>query len=352
MESNTDRTPYRSVLETGLHLAVVGLLLVYCFQVVRPFIQLFAWGGILAIALHPLFVRLQNLLGGKAGVAAACLVGLLLLILTAPSILITASLVESASELTEQLRSGTSPIPPPPASLVEWPLIGEKLHSLWSTASQDLEVALQQAGPLVKAAVGTLLSVGASAGMAIAVFALSIVIAGVMLSYGEAVAGAFYKIASRLFGDRGDELVDLSRDAVASVTCGILAVAVIQATLSGIALVLAGVPGAGLWALLVLLMAVVQIPPVLLLGPIVAYVFATESTGVAVIFAIWTVPVAFSDNVLKPLLLGRGAKVPMLVIFVGAIGGFILEGIIGLFVGAVALSVLYTLLKAWLDDVV
>jgi len=352
MESTADRTSFRHILDTSLHLAVVALLVVYCFQVVRPFIVLFALGGILAISLQPLFLRLLNLLGGKAGLAAACLATAFFLLLITPSILITASLVESATELGEHLRSGTSPVPPPPSSLAEWPVVGEKLYSLWATASEDFDAALDQAGPLVKSAVERVLSTAASAGMAIAAFALSIAIAGGFLAYRDSVAGAVYKIARRMFGGRGEELVNLSRDTVESVTRGILGVALIQATLSGIGLVAAGVPGAGLWALLVLLMAVVQIPPVLLLGPIVAYVFATGSMMLAVPFAIWTLPVAFSDNVLKPLLLGRGAKVPMLVIFVGAIGGFILEGIIGLFTGAVAVTVAFTLFKAWLDDIV
>jgi predicted PurR-regulated permease PerM len=138
---------------------------------------------------------------------------------------------------------------------------------------------------------------------------------------------------------------------VQSVTRGILGVALIQAFLAGIGLLAAGVPAAGLWALLVLLMAVVQIPVTLLLVPIIVYVFATSSMVVAVPFAIWTLAVSLIDNVLKPMLLGRGVDVPMLVIFIGAIGGFVLEGIIGLFVGAVVLAIGYTLFKAWLEEV-
>ena len=135
-----------------------------------------------------------------------------------------------------------------------------------------------------------------------------------------------------------------------SVTRGILGVALIQAVLAGIGLLVVGVPAAGLWVLLILFLAAVQIPTLLILGPIIVYVFATSSTAVAVLFAIWSTAVGLSDNVLKPLLLGRGTDVPMLVIFMGAIGGFVLEGIIGLFVGAVVLAVGYTLFKAWLED--
>jgi predicted PurR-regulated permease PerM len=182
-------------------------------------------------------------------------------------------------------------------------------------------------------------------------FALSIVIAGVLLSYGDRATDTARRIARRLVQERGDELVELTGNTVQSVTRGILGVALIQAVLAGIGMLVAGVPAAGLWTLLVLLMATVQIPALLLLGPIIVYVFATSSTAVAVLFAIWSIAVSLSDNVLKPLLLGRGVDVPMLVIFMGAIGGFILEGIIGLFVGAVLLAVGYTLFRAWLEDV-
>jgi predicted PurR-regulated permease PerM len=352
MTSTEDRALLRRVLETGVHVGLVALLVVYCFQVVRPFIQPLLWGAILAVAIHPAYVGLRRLLGGRAGLAAASLVVGSILLLTVPTVMITTSLVESATDLTGQLQEGGIRVPPPPSSVAEWPLVGERLHSVWATASENLETALREAGPLVKGVVRWLASTSAAAGSGVAIFALSILIAGVLLLHGERVSGFAYAFARRLFDERGDELVDLSRNMVESVTRGILGVALIQATLSGVGLVVAGVPAAGLWALLVLLMAVIQLPTILLLGPIIVYVFATSSTLVAVAFAIWTLAVALSDNVLKPVLLGRGAKVPMLVVFMGAIGGFILQGIIGLFVGAVALALGFTLFKVWLEDAI
>ena len=350
MTPTQDRPAFRRLLETGLHLALAAVIVVYCFQVVRPFIQPFVWGGILAIAIHPVYLRLRGLMGGRAGLASATLVAAALLLLTVPSALIGANLAKSAADLARQVEAGTIQVPPPPSPVADWPLVGERLHSFWSTASQNLEAALLQAGPAVEAVARWLLAASATAGMGIAIFALSIFVAGALLWYGDRVTGVTYTIARRVFQERGDELVELSRDTVESVTRGILGVALIQAILSGVALLAADVPGAGLWALLVLLMAVIQVPTVLLLGPIVLYVFAHSSGLVAVPFAIWVLAVSLSDNVLKPLLLGRGAKVPMLVIFVGAIGGFMLEGIIGLFVGAVALAVGFTLFKEWLED--
>ena len=351
MPSSEDRAFHKRALEASIRIGLIALLVIWCFEVVRPFIQPIVWGIILAIAIHPAYLRLGRVMGGRERLAATSLVVGSLLLLIVPSVMITTSLVESATELAGKLREGEVKIPPPPTAVADWPIIGGGLHALWAEASRDLEAALRQAQPLLKAIGRWMLSGGATAGFGIVMFALSIVIAGVLLSYGEQATDTARRIARRLVDERGDELVRLTGDTVESVTRGILGVALIQGLLAGIGLLVAGVPAAGLWALLVLLMAVVQIPTVLILGPISVDIFATSSTVMAVLFVIWSLAVGFSDNVLKPMLLGRGVDVPTLVIFMGAIGGFILQGIIGLFAGAVVLSVGYTLFKAWLEDV-
>jgi predicted PurR-regulated permease PerM len=195
-----------------------------------------------------------------------------------------------------------------------------------------------------------LLSTAAGAGIGILQFVISIIIAGVILA--NAVGfGAFLKaLARRLMGNRGEEFTMLASKTVRSVAQGVLGVALIQSLLAGVGLLAAGVPGAGLWALLVLLLAIVQLPPILILAPIILYVFSVSSTTVAVIFMIWSILVSMSDAFLKPLLLGRGVEVPMLIILVGAIGGMIHSGIIGLFVGAVVLALGYELFRAWLEE--
>ncbi len=351
MSSTEDSAFFKRAVETSLRIGLIALLVIWCFQVVRPFISLIVWGIIVAIAINPLYLRLDQLTGGRKGLSATILVVGLLLLLLVPSVMITTNLVESATELAGSLREGEIDVPPPPAQVADWPIVGGQVHALWATASQNLGAALGQAKPQLKAIGHWMLSGGATAGFGIVMFALSIVIAGVLLSYGERATETARRIARRLAQERGDALIELTGDTVQSVTRGILGVALIQAVLAGIALLVANVPAAGLWALLVLLMAVVQLPTLLLLGPITVYVFATSSTAIAVLFAIWSVAVGLSDNVLKPILLGRGVDVPMLVIFMGAIGGFILAGIIGLFAGAVVLSVGYTLFNAWLEDV-
>jgi predicted PurR-regulated permease PerM len=186
-------------------------------------------------------------------------------------------------------------------------------------------------------------------GIGVLQFALSIILAGVFMATAPGGERSAETVARRLAGDRGKNLVLVAVATVRSVAQGVLGIAVVQSVLAGIGMVAAGVPGAGLWALLVLILAVIQLPPLLVMGPMIIYVFSTVNTAGAIVFMIWAILVSVSDTILKPLFLGRGVEVPMLVILVGAIGGMMATGILGLFVGAVVLAVGYQLLVAWLS---
>jgi len=349
--ASEDRSFLNRAVEASIRIGLIGLLVFWCFQVVRPFIEPIVWGIILVFLSQPAYLWLTRVLGGRQRLAAALLVVSALLVLLVPSVLLTTSIIESGTELAGKLEAGDVKIPPPPATVADWPIVGEPVHRFWAQASRNLETALGMVKPQLKAVGSWILSTGVATGFGILMFALSIGIAGVLHAQGDRAAGAVRGLARRLAPEHGDELVNLTRATVQSVTRGILGVAFIQGFLAGVGLLVADVPAAGLWALLVLLLAVVQIPTVLVLLPIILYVFSTSTTGVAVLFAIWSLAVGLSDNVLKPMLLGRGVDVPMAVVFMGAIGGFILNGIIGLFVGPVLLAVGYTLFEAWLREV-
>jgi predicted PurR-regulated permease PerM len=223
------------------------------------------------------------------------------------------------------------------------------LNSLWSRASRDLSEAVRSFAPQIKAAAPGLLSVSAGLGLTVLQFALSIVVAGVLLANAKAAYDVTRSLCNQLFGDKGPELQQLIAATIRSVTSGILGVALIQSVLAGLGFVFAGLPGAGLWAITFLIAAVLQVG-VLVLIPAVIYMFAISSATKAVIFLVWCIVVALVDNFLKPLLLGRGVAVPMAVVFLGAIGGFVALGLIGLFIGAIVLSVGYKLFLAWLDQ--
>jgi predicted PurR-regulated permease PerM len=337
-------------VEATIRIAILGILVVWCFQIIVPFIVPVLWAVIIAVALYPTFKKAESALGGRRGLAATLVTVVMMVLLVVPAFLLIESLISGVQHLAAGLRDGTLQIPPPPEGVTGWPIIGDSVAKLWTLASTNMEKALQQIGPQLEAVATWLLSAAGQTGVAVLLFLVSIIIAGVLLAKADAGARTAQKIAARLVGDRGAEFVAVAEATVRSVARGVLGVAAIQASLAGIGFLVAGIPGAGLWAVLCLLLAIIQIGPLPILIPAAIYVFATAETLPAVLFLIWVILVGVSDNVLKPILLGRGVDVPMAVVFLGTLGGFILSGIIGLFVGPVVLTLGYKLFLAWVND--
>jgi predicted PurR-regulated permease PerM len=337
-------------LEASINIGLVGLILFWCFKIGRPFLETIVWGIIIAVAIHPAYDRLKSALGGRGRLAATLITLLALIILLVPAYMLSESLIATMQEYAAQLDEGTLRIPPPSESVKSWPIIGEPIHKFWSLGSNNLGAALSKIAPQLHKYGIRLLSTAAEAGVGILMFVISIIIAGVLLANADGGHQVAKTFAKRVSGERGAKAVALAGATVRSVALGILGVALIQTILAGLGFLVVGVPGAGLWALLVLILAVVQLPTIIILGPIIVYVFSSSSTAVAVVFAIWSILVGISDAFLKPLLMGRGVDVPMLVIFIGAIGGFILSGIIGLFVGAIIFALGYKLFILWLNE--
>ena len=349
-DPSKDKSLVSAALEITVHVGFVVLLLFWCFRIAQPFIQIFVWGIIIAIAVFPVYSRLCSALGGRNKLAPILVTFLLLIVLIVPSLMFAGSLVDTAQKLSASFLKGSLSIPPPQTAIKSWPVVGETLYDFWHLSSENLTSAVSKIAPHLKVFGLWLLNRAAGAGFGIVSFVISILIAGVMLANEERGVCVARAIAVRLAGERGIEFVQLSGATVRSVARGILGVAVIQSILAGLGCLVAGVPGAGLWALLVLILAVVQLPTILILGPIIIYVFYTASTFPAILFAIWSILVGGCDSFLKPLLMGRGVDVPMLVVFIGAIGGFILNGIIGLFIGAIILSLGFKLFQVWLNE--
>jgi predicted PurR-regulated permease PerM len=334
-------------LEATIRIALVALMIVWCFQILRPFIVPVVWGGIIAVAVYPLHVRVAALLGDRARLSAIALTLFALLLMLIPLGLFAGSMVESAQELTDRFNAGQLEVPPPPAGLATWPVVGEPLYGAWKRAASDLGETLRSVAPQLRAVGGWLLSAAGGFGAGVAQFIISLLIAGFFLASSSGSVGVIKRITNRLAGPEGERYSQLVSLTVRGVAVGILGVAFIQAGLIGVGFIAAGVPHSGLLILLCLGLGIVQLPATLIVLPVIIYVFSVESTGVAVIFTIWSLLAGASDNVLKPILLGRGAAVPMIVIFLGAIGGFLMSGFIGLFVGAVVLSLGYELARAW-----
>ena len=341
----------KRAVEAAIRIGTLALLTLWAFMIVRPFISPVLWGVIIAIAVLPAYRGLTSRLGGRRKTTAALLTVLALALLIIPALKFFGEAIDGTRSLAAQIEAGTLTVPPPPAKVATWPLVGSGLNEGWSLASSNLDAAIERYEPQLKAVGAWLLSSGTGLGVGVLQFIISIIIAGAFLATSEAGGHAAVRIARRFAGEQGEEFVVIADKTIRSVALGVLGVAVIQSLLSLIGMVFVGVPGAPLWALLILIIAVIQLPPILILLPVAVYVFSTAATVPAVLFLIWAIIVSGSDAFLKPLLLGRGVNVPTLVILLGAIGVMILSGIIGLFVGAVILALAYQLFMAWLSDV-
>jgi predicted PurR-regulated permease PerM len=348
MEKTVDHKDYvNRAIEVSIHVGLVILLAATCFLILRPFLPLIAWGIIVAIAIYPGYRQLQRVLGGRGVLAAVLITLLLLTLLIVPVVWLAGTLIGGIQTLAAHLKDGTPIIPPPPAGVENWPFVGVPLQSAWSAASINITAALRSFAPQIKAIAPGVFSASAGIGLTVLQFALSIIVAGVLLANSRDADGAAHSLANRIFGDKGPEFEQLVGSTVRSVTIGILGVALIQSVLAAIGFLVARLPGAGLWAVVFLVAAVLQVGTLVLI-PAVIYMFAISSATKAVIFMVWCLFVALVDNTVKPLLLGRGVSVPIAVVFLGAIGGFVAMGLIGLFVGAIVMSVGYKLFIAWL----
>jgi predicted PurR-regulated permease PerM len=348
--SRTDPQLVRSIIEAAIRIGLLFLLAAFSLKVLSPFINLVLWATIIAVAIYPLFQWLEGKVGGRTKTASAIFVLVSLALILVPSFAFFGEAIEESKEVSARMEAGTLSVPPPSPSVAEWPVIGEQAFELWSRASQNLAATLSAYEDQVQAAVKWGLGAIGGLGGTVLQFVLSILIAGLLLANGEASVKGVTAVASRFFGQDARDMVVLSEKTIRSVTIGVIGIAVIQAILSLIGMAIIGVPLAALWALLVMILAIVQLPAIIVLGPVMVYAFAAKSTTAAVFFLVYGLLVSGSDAVLKPMLLGRGVDVPMLVILLGAIGGMIAYGIIGLFVGAVVLAVAYQLFVAWVME--
>jgi len=337
--------------EAAVRLALLTGLVAACLAIIWPFVLPVIWGIIIAIAAWPLFRKLTALLGKRQKLAAALFTLVALALLVVPSWLVAETVTDALISAGEKLASGDVTIPKPPDDIADWPIIGERLAASWTQAVEDPPAAIEAFKPQIMAIGGSLLGAVAGIGMGVLQFVFSLILAGIFLATAKGGAHTADKLAVRFVGPaRGHELVKTAAATVSSVFKGVLGVAIVQAIAATLGLLFAGVPAAPAWGLVILILAIIQMPPLLVLGPMIFYVFSTTSTFGAVLFMIWALLVSVSDSFLKPLFLGRGVEVPMLVILIGAIGGMLAWGILGLFVGAVVLAVGYQLLRAWVND--
>jgi predicted PurR-regulated permease PerM len=343
----------RKLLDVLIRAGLVFVLAMVCYRIFSPFIALMAWSTVLAVTLYPAHQKLARRMGGKQGLAATLLVLGCLLLIGVPTALLMVSLGDSLQNLVAAVRGGTLKIPAPLSSVAQWPLIGKRVHELWSQAYADLPALVQSMQPQVRDLARQTLQVVASIAGALLLFLFSFIVAGIMMAWGHSGARAMRAIFVRLVGIRlGDELARLSTATIRAVALGVVGVAFIQAIVIGLVMMLAGVPFTGLLALAVLVIGIVQVPALLVTLPVIIYIWASGeyASAAAITYSVLLVLGGMLDNVLKPLLLGRGVDAPMAVILLGALGGLASTGLLGMFVGAAFLALSYQIFMWWVAN--
>ncbi len=338
------------ITQLALRLVLLAFLVYWSFVLVRPFIPILVWSMVLTVALYPPYDWLSVRLGDRPKLAAATITAVNLAIIIGPVTWIGFGLVDGLQGLAGQLGAGTLAIPSPPDGVKDWPIVGTQIYALWDYASTNLRAALRELAPHLKPLAGPVVAFAGSAGFGTLKFVAAVAISGFLFHYGPRLVAAIKRIQARLVTPRSQDFVALAGLTIRTVAQGVIGVAVLQALLAGIGLKLGGVPHAGVLAFAVLILAILQIGSAVVLIPVIIWIWATRDFAVALPLTIYLLIVGLADNILKPILMGRGLSTPMPVIFIGVLGGMLAHGIVGLFVGPIILAVTWELIMAWIRE--
>jgi len=341
----------KQVIDTYIKIVILSILLVWSFFIVKPFITIIIWSALVAVALYPFYLKVIKLFKGKKkGLVTTLFTLILLAIIVVPTINLTSSVISSSQEFKESFEAGTLKIPPPAETVKEWPLVGEKIYNAWSAANRNIEDFVVTYKDQLGDFLGTLFNsfTGLMGSVFLALF--SLIFAGVFMLSADSGYSTAVQFGNRIKDGKGEELITMVVNTVRSVVKGILLVAIIQAGLAYLGFVVIGLPAAAFFAVLVLIFAIIQLPPIIAMIPAIAIVFSMTSSTPAIIFTIYAVIVSMSDSFLKPILLGKGLQTPMLVILIGALGGMIFMGMLGLFIGPVILAIVHQMYSVWVSE--
>ena len=336
------------LIQLAIRLGLLAFLIYWTFVLIRPFVPILAWSIVLAVALYPVFNLLSRLLGGRPRLAAAILTVINLGIVIGPATWLGLSAVEGVKDFAANLSAGNLMVPSPPDGVKNWPLIGPQLFELWNQASNNIRAAMREVAPHLKPLAGTMLGLAGNAGVGTLKFLLSVALAGFLFPYGSQLVAAGRGFLSRIVPEQSEHFLELAGTTIRAVSQGVIGVAIIQSLLAGIGLKLAGIPGAGLLAFMVMILAIVQIGAAIVLFPVIIWVWIDKEFTTALLLTVFLGIVGILDNILKPLLMARGLTTPTVVILVGVIGGTLAHGIVGLFIGPIILSVAWELTVAWI----
>jgi Predicted permease len=354
VERELERRADSRMLDVLIRAGLVFTLAVLCFEIFAPFLTLMVWALILAVALYPLHQALSRRIGDRQGLASTLIVVLGFIVLVAPTLALVSSFGDSVQGFVAGVQNNTLRIPAPRASIEHWPIVGERIYGVWMQAYNDLPALVATMQPKIGHLARTALGVVASIGGGMLMFIASFIIAGIIMAFGRAGEQSSVRIFARIMSpERAEGFARLSTATIRAVAQGVIGVAAIQAIVIGITLLVAGVPFAGVLALVVLILGIAQIPALLVTVPVIIYLWSSGdyATVPAIIYTVVLAIGGVADNFLKPLMLGRGVDAPMPVILLGALGGMATAGILGLFVGSALLALGYQIFMTWVARV-
>jgi predicted PurR-regulated permease PerM len=341
-----------SLLEALIRAGLLLALVMICYKVFSPFLILMVWALILAVTLYPLHQMIARKMGDKQGLAATALVIIGFVLIVSPTAVLVNSLGDSVQGLISDVQSNKLEIPPPRENVAKWPVVGPKVHAAWTQAHNDLPAFVKSMQPKIGDLAKAALSLVAAIGGGLLMFLASFIISGIMMAFGKSGESGCLSIFNRIIGpERGADFAKLSTATIRAVAQGVIGVAFIQAIIVGLCLLVSGVPWAGALSAIVLVLGIAQVPALLVTLPAIIYIWSSGNygTGAAVGFSLLLFVAGMADNVLKPLMLGRGVDAPMPIILLGALGGMATAGILGMFVGATLLALGYQIFIGWVS---
>jgi predicted PurR-regulated permease PerM len=339
----------QDLTRTTLALLFIGILTAASFWILHPFISALVWATMIVISTWPLMLRLQSLLWGKRSLAVTVMTLLLLMVLVVPFFVSTVMIAERSDEIVDWTRSlSTFTLPAPPDWVGKLPVVGRKLAERWNQLAAISPTELsERLTPYAGEAAKWIAAKAGDVGLLIVQFLLTVIISAILYVTGEKAAAGVCLFARRLAGQQGEDAAVLAAKAARGVALGVGVTALVQALLGGIGLAVSGVPAAALLTAVMFMLCLAQVGPALVLIPATAWLFWQDQTLWGSIMVVWTIFVGTIDNFIKPVLIKKGADLPLILIFAGVLGGLLAFGIIGLFIGPVVLAVTYTLLEAW-----
>jgi len=346
-----ERPPAYDLPRITLGVLAIGVMTAASVWVMRPFVPAVVWATMIVIATWPILLAVQARLGGRRGWAVAVMVVALTALLVVPIWLGISTIAENSDRMGQFIHSlATEGLPPPPGWLERVPFVGPKAVEQWSEFSGRPESLVARIQPHMKEVASWVADKAGGLGSTLVQFALTVLVAGILYASGESAARGVLRFLRRLAGERGENAGRLAGKAVRAVALGIVVTAVAQTLIAGAGLALAGVPHAGLLTAVVFVLCIAQLGPLLVAAPATIWLYTSGSVGRGTLLLVFSVVAVTLDNVLRPVLIKKGADLPLLLILAGVIGGVLSFGIVGLFIGPVLLAVTWTLLASWIDD--